>query len=86
MVKITVDIGDQYQYAGALTAIEKAAQCDSGKEDDVHFEIDDIQNLVEATNQYAKRVNNSFPSFDENSKSKTLEGIDELKEKVEKLK
>ena len=85
MVKITVDIGSQYQYAGALTAIEKAAQWNDGHEDEVTFEIDDVQNLVEAANDCARKVTSSFPNQEGYGKEETLEKIEELKGKIETL-
>lgn len=85
MVKITVDIGEQYQYAGALTAIEKLAQYDEGHEDEVNFAIDDIQNITEAANSCSRNVTSSGPVLEGYSKDKTLEMIDELKNRVSNL-
>lgn len=85
MVKITVDIGEQYQYAPALAAIEKLARYDNGEEDDVTFDVDDIKHLAETANECSKKVKHNLPAFDENSLEKANTEASELKNNIEKL-
>lgn len=84
MVKITIDIGDQYQYSGAITAIEKLAR--ANEEEDVNFDTDDIKNLSSAANECSKQVRHNVPKLDENSLEKACDETEELKKNINRLK
>lgn len=80
MVKVTVDIGDNYLLAQPLIAIEKFAS-----EEDAN--IDDVKCLVDAAKDAACKCNPNIPPMDdENVLNNTLESIKSLDDRVNYLK
>jgi len=78
MVKVTVDIEDQYWLTQALTTIEKIARDDNTC-------IDDVKSLVDVADNAACNCNDLVPMKDGN-KEETLEAIKALESKVSNLK
>ncbi len=80
MVKITVNIGDNYWLAKPLTAIEKLATEDNTN-------IDDVSGLVDAAQDAADKCNPNIPPMDdENIHNNILENIENLSATAEKIK
>lgn len=80
MVKITVDIGDNYWLAQSLTAIEKLATEEDSS-------IDDVSALVNSAQDAADKCNPNIPPMDdENIHNNILEDIENLQATAEKIK
>lgn len=79
MVKVTVDIQDNYWLAKPLTAIEKLAT-----EDDTN--IDDISSLIESAIDACNKCNADIPPMDDGKVFQdTAKSIQSLSDKVQKI-
>lgn len=76
MVKVTVDIGDNYWLAKPLTAIEKLAT-------EEQTNIDDVAGIVHAAQDAAVKCNPHIPAMDdEDIYQNTTANIERLRDRV----